>query len=268
MIVGNKGGSSASNGPDATLTAAASATSTSSASTVKTSATPTTKASASPTAAGPAGTAQIEFDGMQLDAEKASGASARTFTFTSDGAGDVTVNVTKASAQSTRLCLKVGTNKPACKVGLKPNFLTAKADGPHDTWTVTAIGYGTTKPVIDIVFTWPSAAPTMTLSHGRLQGAKAADSLNGFTAVFQPTKAGVLNVQASWTVITADIDITLLDNTTPPAVTVDDRLFKGVTYINPAYTYNVDPSKTYQVKLRNKSEDSGKPDLTTQIAFP
>jgi len=267
MIVGSKGGSSPTTGPGSTFTAAASATPTSSG-TVKASTSAIASASSSPTAAGPAGTAQIEFDGMQLDAEKASGASARTFTFTSDGAGPVTVNVTQASAQSTRLCLKVGTNKPACKVGKTPNFLTAKADGPHDTWTVTAVGYGTTKPTINIVFTWPSAAPTMTLSHGRLQGNKAADSLNGFTAVFQPTKAGVLNVQASWTVITADIDIALLDNTTPPAVTVDDRLFKGVTYINPAYTYNVDPSKTYQVKLRNKSDDSGKPDLTTQIAFP
>src|SRR5512142_1916741 len=128
MIVGNKGGSSPTDGPASSVTAQASATPGTSGSPIKASATPSTRTSASPTAAGPAGQAQIEFDGMQLDAEKASGASARTFTFTSDGAGAVTVNVTKASAQSTRLCLKVGTNKPACKVGLKPNFLTAKAD--------------------------------------------------------------------------------------------------------------------------------------------
>ncbi len=184
----------------------------------------------------------------------------------------MTVAVTKTSAgASTRLCLKVGTSKAACKVGTLPNFLTAKADGPHDLWTVTLIGYGATKPTVNVTFTWPTGAPQMTLSHGRLQGsatAGVAESLNGFSAVFKPRKAGVLNVQASWTVITADIDLTLLDSTTPPAVTVDDRLFKGVTYINPAYTYNVDPTKSYLIKLRDKSPDSGKPDLTAQIAFP
>jgi len=268
MIVGGKGSSSPSTGPDspqisdATPTAIATATPTPSSS-------GSAKPSATPTAVTGAKAASIEFDGMQLDAEKTSGASARTFTFTSDGAGPVTVNVIKASANTTtRLCLKVGTSKAACKVGKQPNFLTAKADGPHDSWTVTLIGYGTSKPTVNVVFSWPSVAPVMTLSHGRLQGQKAADSLNGFTAVFQPRTAGVLNVQASWTVITADIDVTLFDNTTPPAITVDDRLFKAVTYINPAYTYNVDPSKTYQIKLRNKSADSGKPDLTAQIAFP
>ena len=268
MIVGNKGNSSPTSGPESSNTTNASA-SPSSGATRKPSATPTTNASPTPAAPVDALPASLEFDGMQLDAEKTSGASARTFTFTSDGAGPVTVNVTKASANTTtRLCIKVGTDKPACKVGKQPNFLTAKADGPHDTWTVTAIGYGTTKPTINIVFAWPSAGPLMTLSHGRLQGDKAAESLNGVTAVVKPRVAGVLNVQASWTVITADIDVTLLDNTTPPAVTVDDRLFKGVTYINPAYTYNVDPTKTYLVKIRNKSADTGKPDLTAQIAFP
>jgi len=40
------------------------------------------------------------------------------------------------------------------------------------------------------------------------------------------------------------------------------------TYINPAFTANVDPTKTYQVKLRNQSADSGSPDLTALIAFP
>lgn len=274
MIVGNPGGSTPSDGADSSQIASATTTPPAS---PRPSVVPSGSASITPSpsssaAVGNAAPATIEFQGMQLDSEKTSGASARTFTFTSDGAGPVTVSVNKTSAgASTRLCLKVGTGKFACKVGTLPNFLTAKADGPHDLWTVTLIGYGNTKPTVNVTFTWPAVAPQMTLSHGRLQGsttAGVAESLNGFSAVFKPRAAGVLNVQASWTVITADIDVTLLDATTPPAVTVDDRLFKGVTYINPAYTYNVDPTKTYLIKLRNKSADSGKPDLTTQIAFP
>lgn len=274
MIVGNKGASGApTDQPSASLVADGSATPGPSASVVIPSGSPQTSPSgASPTPVVNSSAASIEFQGLQLDAEKASGASARTFSFTSDGTGPVTVSVNKTSAgASTRLCLKVGTSKAACKVGRLPNFLTAKADGPHDSWTVTLIGYGATRPTVNVAFSWPTAAPQMTLSHGRLQGsstAGVAESLNGFSAVIKPRTAGVLNVQASWTVITADIDVTLLDDTTPPAVTVDDRLFKGVTYINPAYTYNIDPTKSYLIKLRNKSPDSGKPDLTTQISWP
>jgi hypothetical protein len=273
MILGNPGGSTPTDAPGSSQIAdVTTPPPASSPSVVKSSGSPVVTPVASPTNVSGASPATIEFQGMQLDSEKASGASARTFTFTSDGAGPVTVAVSKTSAgASTRLCLKVGTAKFACKVGTLPNFLTAKADGPHDLWTVTLIGYGTTKPTVNVTFTWPAVAPLMTLSHGRLQGsttAGVAESLNGFSAVFKPRAAGVLNVQASWTVITADIDLTLLDSSTPPAVTVDDRLFKAVTYINPAYTYNVDPTKTYLIKLRNKSADSGKPDLTTQIAFP
>jgi hypothetical protein len=265
MIVGNKGGSSPTTEPSSSFIAdnGTPSPSTSAIDTVSPpsgspeAATPTP----SPTQVTDAAPASIQFQGLQLDAEKASGASARTFTFTSDGAGPVKVSVNRTSAgASTRLCLKVGTGKFACKVGALPNFLTAIADGPHDNWTVTLVGYGNSKPTVDVSFTWPTVSPQVTLSHGRLQGsstAGVAESLNGFNVVFTPRKAGVLNVQASWTVIT-----------TPPPVTVDDRLFSGVTYINPAYTYDVDPAKTYLLKLRNKSPDSGKPDLTAQIVFP
>jgi hypothetical protein len=62
--------------------------------------------------------------------------------------------------------------------------------------------------------------------------------------------------------------MTLLDATTSPSVTVDSREYDGVTYINPAFTANVDPTKTYLVKLKNTSADSQHPDLTGQIAFP
>ena len=276
MIVGNKGGSSPTQPPDSSFVAGDTSPSPS-ASAVETTSPPSGSPSEptptpSPTQVTDASPASIQFQGLQLDAEKASGASARTFTFTSDGAGPVKVSVNRTSAgASTRLCLKVNTGKFACKVGALPNFLTAMADGPHDNWTVTMVGYGNSKPTVDVSFTWPTVSPQVTLSHGRLQGsstAGVAESLNGFNVVFQPRKAGTLNVQASWTVITADIDVALYDDTTPPPVTVDDRLFTGVTYINPAYTYDVDPAKTYLLKLRNKSPDSGKPDLTAQIVFP
>jgi hypothetical protein len=218
--------------------------------------------------------ATITFNSIALDASTDSKATARTFTFTSDGAGPVTYAVTKTSAGgSTKMCAKVDTGAYGCKVGSLPNFLKGVADGPHDTWVVTLVGYGSSKPTVDVTFTWPTTSPKITLSHGRFQGsttAGVAEALNGFTATFTPRTGGTINVQATWTVVTADASLTLLDATTTPSVTVDQRQYTGVTYINPAFTANVDPTKTYVVKLRNTSADnpSPRPDLTAQISFP
>lgn len=224
---------------------------------------------------GPASPATITFTGLALDASKDANGSARTFTFTSDGAGPVTFAVTKISSGGTaKMCAKVDNGAFGCYVGgasKLPSFPKGKADAPHNTWTVTLVGYGTSAPTVDVTFTWPAASPKMQLSHGRFQGSTTSgvsEALNGFTATFKPRTGGAINVQAEWTVVTADATMTLLDVTTPPSVTVDQRQYQGATYINPAFTANVDPTKTYQVKLRNQSADSGRPDLTALIAFP
>jgi hypothetical protein len=224
---------------------------------------------------GPVSPATITFSGLGLDAGNDTDATGRTFQFVSDGAGTVAMSVTKISAGGTaKLCIKVDTGAFACKVGTSnklPAFPTGKSDPGHNTWTATLIGYGTSNPVVDVAFTWPTASPKITMSHGRFQGSSSpgiSEALNGFTASFQPRSGGTVNVQATWTVVTTDASMILQDNTTPPAVTVDQRTYKAVTYVNPAFTANVDASKTYVVQLRNTSADSQRPDLTAQITFP
>ena len=278
MILGGKGGSSApTSSPQASdlanastipgETALASGSATGSQSPTGTPAPTPTQGLVSP--------ATITFNSLALDASSDSSGTARTFTFTSDGAGAVTFAVTKISAGGTaKMCAKVDTGAYNCYVGgasKLPSFPKGKADGPHNTWTVSLVGYGSSKPTVDVTFTWPAASPKMQLSHGRFQGSSTSgvsEALNGFSATFKPRVAGLINVQAEWTVVTSDASMTLLDVTTPPSVTVDQRQYPGATYINPAFTANVDPTKTYQVKLRNQSADSGSPDLTALIAFP
>ena len=221
---------------------------------------------------GPSSPATITFTGLALDSANDKNGTARTFTFISDGVGPVTYAVTKTSAGgSTKLCAKVDAGGFGCKVGGLPNFLKGAADAAHNTWTVTVVGYGNSHPTVDITFTWPAVTPKITLNHGRFQGSsspKVAEALNGFSANFKPRAAGPLSVQASWTTINADVAMTLSDVTTPPAVAVDNRQYSGVTFISPAYNYNVDPTKSYLLKLRNASADSQRPDLTAQITFP
>lgn len=220
---------------------------------------------------GPSSPATITFTGLALDAANDKSGSARTFTFISDGPGPVTYAVTKTSAGgSTKMCAKVDAGTFGCKVGGLPNFLKGAADAEHNTWTVTLVGYANSHPTVDVTFTWPAVTAKMTLNHGRLQGTgpDVAEPLNGLSATFKPRAAGPLNVQASWTAITTDVEMSLSDVTTPPAVTVDHRGYSAVTYISPAYNYTVDPTKIYLLKLRNTSADSGRPDLTAQITFP
>ena len=221
---------------------------------------------------GPSSPATITFTGLALDSANDKNGTARTFTFVSDSAGPATYAVTSTSAGgSTKMCAKVDTGAFGCKIGAKPNFLTGTSDATPNTWTVTVVGYGNSHPTVDVTFTWSTSAPKITLNHGRFQGsstANVAEALNGFTASFKPRAAGPLNVQASWTTISADVEMSLAEVTTPPAVAVDNRQYSGVTYISPAYNYNVEPTKTYQLKLRNSSADSQRPDLTAQITFP
>jgi hypothetical protein len=273
MIVGNRGGSSADTSASPSLIGASSATPSAQISGPASSGCSGASCTSSPSPSatlGQVGPATIVFNGLMLDAENDKAGSARVFTFTSYGEDLLTVAVSKTSpSASTRLCLSADGGKATCTVGSLPSFKKAHGDaGTKNDWKVTVVGYGNSKPTVDLTLTWPTDSPKITLSHGRLQGESSNEGLNGFTATFQPRSEGALNVQASWTAVTANVDMTLADVTTPPSVKVDQRQYQAVTYVNPPYTYNVDSTKTYQLKLRNTSADSGRPDLTVQVAFP
>ena len=275
MIVGHKDGSSPdTSGPSASEVAGGPSASPAAPG-------PSGSLEASPATAGPTPTqgpvspATITFNDLGLDALTDTTGSARTFQFVSDGAGSVTFAVTKISAGGTaKLCIKVDTGSFTCLIGgagKLPNFPKGKSDPGHNTWTATVVGYGSSKPTVDVSFTWPTASPKITMSHGRFQGSSTSgvsESLNGFTATFKPRANGSVNVQATWTGVTADASMALQDTTTQPAVTVDQRAYKAVTYVNPAFSAKVDPTKTYVVKLRNTSADAERPDLTAQVTFP
>ena len=53
-----------------------------------------------------------------------------------------------------------------------------------------------------------------------------------------------------------------------PSVNLNEKQYKGVGKISPAYTHAVDQSKTYRFSLRNLDADNYRPDLTADISFP
>jgi hypothetical protein len=222
---------------------------------------------------GPVAPATVTFTGITLDAASDTNGTTRTFTFRSDGGGPVPIAVTKISSGGTaKLCVSADGAAFACMVGTPsklPGFPKASADTAHSDWTIALIGYGPSTPTVDLTFTWPTGSPRVMFAHGRLQA--TPEGLNGFTVAFKPRASGTLNVQSAWSPGTYDVNMSLYDVTTSPAVAIEgaQRDYKGVTYISPAYTAEVGPSKSYQVKFRRTSGDtSERPDLTVQITFP
>jgi len=274
MIVGKPAQTTA--GPTPTPTSVAVATATGSAV-----ATPTLVAT--PTATSPAGPgaspsqsapfATVLFNGLALDAATDKAGTIRTFTFETDGVGPLNLSVVKTSAGgTTRMCAKVDTQKLVCKVGSLPNFVKAYTDTERSTWTVTLQGYNTSKPTVDLSLTWPTKAASVTISHLRFQGSTTAgvsEGLNGFTATFKPRAGGTLGLQASWTQVIVNAQVTLVDATSTPTVKVDQRDYTSATYITPDYSFNVDATRSYQLKLRNLSANTtDRPDLTVKLSFP
>jgi hypothetical protein len=271
MIVGHKGSTPA---PSASFVAVGDSTAA-----PGSSATLSTTGSGSPASAeitptpGAPSPATIKFTGVGLDAGNDANGSDRTFTITSDGPGPVTFTVTSVSKGGTaKLCDSVDGGGPYCVLGTTakpPVSNKGKADTSHSTWTLTLRGYVASAPTVDVSITWPSSSPKVTLTHGRYQGTGASDSLNGFTATFQPRAKGTLNVQSAWTLLSVDSNATLYDASTAPNISLNSHDYKSAMFLDPAYTATLDPSKTYQIKIRRTTADSSqRPDLTAQISFP
>jgi hypothetical protein len=217
--------------------------------------------------------ATVKFTGLGLDAGTDANGSDRTFTITSDGPGPVTFTVTSVSKGGTaELCDSVDGGKAYCVVGTTakpPVSNKGVADTSHSTWTLTLRGYRASAPSVDVSITWPSASPKVTFTHGRYQGTGASDTLNGFTATFKPRAKGSLNVQSAWTLLSATTNASLYDASSTPNISLDSHDYKSAMFLDPAYTATLDPTKTYQVKIRRTTADSSqRPDLTAQISFP
>jgi hypothetical protein len=220
---------------------------------------------------GPIAPATVTFSDIGLDGENDSNGTTRTFTFTSDGGGQVPIAVTKITGGFARFCFAVDGSAYRCTVRNTTQGLSFQgvADTAHSTWTIALVGYHSDTPTVDLTFTWPTGSPKVMFTHGRLQA--TPEGLNGFTVTFKPRAAGTLNVQSAWSPGMFDVSMSLYDVTTAPAVAIEgaQRDYKGVTYISPAYTAEIGPTKSYQVKFRRTSGDtSERPDLTAQITFP
>lgn len=219
-----------------------------------------------PTHTSPAAT--ITFNDLMLDSSSDSARSARTFSFVSDGLGTVSAQIVATSPMdSTKLCLKVDQAPTECVSGATPDF-TQPATTAHSHWTVTLISANESPPTVDVAFSWPTDHPSITLTHGRLQGSPNPDSLRTLTATFRTRAAGRLSVDATWPPSQATALLTLTDVSGAAPIALDTATYPNQASISPAYSHSLAAGHAYRVALFNDSADTARTNLTATIDFP
>lgn len=142
--------------------------------------------------------ATITFQGLKLDASADPNGQKRTFTFTSNGPGAVTVRLTGSNTtDKTLLCFSVGAQTPTCRTWAG-GTLTGTADTVSDTWTVTLIGQGVSQPTVNLSLTWPVSQPSVKVAGARFDATGTPGGFNGLVVNFLPRSSGQAHFSATW----------------------------------------------------------------------
>jgi hypothetical protein len=224
---------------------------------------PSASSAASPTPATPnAGVAQVTFSGFKLDADADPGGKARTFTFKTDGAGNVHAKLTTKSPQgTTKFCLKVGATKPLCRNWTNGDLTGTTSAKGQTTFVVTLIGVGIATPTVDVALSFRAAKPSVTLTNGRFDGT-SADGYNGLSGKVKVRSVGSIAVNASWGTEPTDYTWSYVDLTDASKTGV----FPG-NGTSIERTDTVSPSRSYSFSLVNSATGSGPVPLTMTLAW-
>jgi hypothetical protein len=134
---------------------------------------------------------------FKLDAKRDPKGMTRAISFSTDGPGTIQAQfITRAPQGTAMMCLRSGTTLRVCKE-IANGTVVAKAISGHNTWTVTLRGSGVFTPIADVVLTFPSRNPSVTIAHARLDG-RVLENYNGITVRATPRGDGNIHLVASW----------------------------------------------------------------------
>ena len=212
-------------------------------------------------------TATITFTDLVVDSALDFPHSARVFTFTSDGPGAVTAQVTAGSPMdSSDLCVTADDGRSECDMGATPS-LTLVATGPHNNWKVAVLSGNSASATVDVQFSWPTASPQITVDHARFQGYPNSDSLRSLSAVFKTRSAGRFSLGAAWPGASARTTLTLTDVSGRREATIDTSA-SAEARPSTDYAHFLNGGRIYVINLFNDSPDDSRPDLKATISFP
>jgi hypothetical protein len=231
-------------------------------------ATPTAEPSAVVLPSQVSATAAITFTSVMLDSTTDKAATARIFTFDSDGPGAVSAQIVSTSpTETTKICISADGATPQCASGGTPGFVRPTTTA-RSHWTVTLASANEGTPTVDVEFRWPAVHPSIHLDGGRFQGSPNPDSLRSLNVTFKTRAAGTVSLQAAWPPVTDPATITLSDASGTVPVEVGMADYPAASALAAAYTHSVVAGRTYTLTLFNTGSDAGRPNLAATITFP
>ncbi len=226
--------------------------------------TPSAAPSATPrptTAPGPA--ASITLAQLKLDAADDPDGKDRLVSFTTGGAGTITVALTSITFQgTTRMCLSADGKALGCKTAAEGK-LTARTTKKAASFELTLRGKGIETPVVDVAITFPATKPSVTVANARFDGTSFPET-NGIQAIVQPRSNGDVHMAADWGGHPFLYEVDLIEQggsgsqtlaNQGPATRMDERL--PVTASNP-----------WKVVLQNIETGMGTTPMTATIGWP
>jgi len=219
-------------------------------------------ATPSPTIPPSAGLATVTFTDFKLDAASDSAGKARTFTFKTDGPGNVKATLSTKSPQGTsKFCLKVGGGSPVCRTLASGTLTGTTSAKGKTTFTVTLIGSGIATPTVGLTLSFRAREPSVALTNGRFDGASDV-GYDGMRFRIKVRSGGSVATRASWGTTTFDYSYELVDPTNPGGA----QTFTG-NGTSMDRTDSVAPSRTWGVSLLNTSSASGRVPLTMTVSW-
>lgn len=226
---------------------------------------PSASPSAIPSATAiPVPAAMLTVVGLKLDAADDPAGEDRIITFTSDGAGKMSVKLVSQTPQgTTHMCFRAGTKELGCKDWSKGTF-NGTTTQAHTNWRVTVRGSGIATPVVDVTVTYQVVKPKVKIVNARFNGT-AEPELNGIQVRFVPRAAGDARLVASWGGHPFGYEIDTFDETTGAG---------GPSYPDQGPSISVDlatpvtADDTWRLILQNIDTGFGTTDLTATISWP
>ena len=208
--------------------------------------------------------ATLTFVGLKLDAQDDPGGADRIITFTSDGAGKISVKLVSQTPQgTTHMCFKAGAKELGCKDWSKGTF-NGTTTQAHTNWRVTVRGTGIATPIVDVTVTYQVVKPKVKIANARFDGT-AEPELNGIQVRFVPRSAGDARLVASWGGHPFTYEVDTFNETSGAG---------GPSYPNQGPSTNVDlatpvtATDTWRLILQNIDTGFGTTDLTATIGWP
>ena len=200
---------------------------------------------------------------LKLDAADNPDGQDRELHFQAAGDGQVLARMTVSPTRGQAvMCLTSPQQDLGCTTS-PDDRLSVEHTGDATDYTLTLRGDGSAEPIVDVVVSFPSDAPSVTIANARFDGTEFPDS-NGIQVLVTPRTAGDLGLVAEWGghPFIYEIDLTEQNGTGGQALDNQGPATRVDT------SFPITPSNPWLLVLRNAELGFGPTPLNATVSWP